>query len=207
MKNKMLKLQLFADEETGSNESTENAENTKEEKKVSQKDIKQAELKPKYTDEDVDKLIDKKFSQWQKKQEKVVIEAKKLAEMTVTEKAEYEREQLQKELDEYKKKDALSQMEKQARKILAAEGISISSELLSTMVTTDAKQTKDAIDDFVKAFKAAVEKEVREKLKGSSPRKGTVSGTPTMTKKEIMAIKDSELRQKKMLENKELFDF
>lgn len=43
----------------------------------------------KYTDEDVDKLINRKFAEWQKKQEKAVDEAKRLAEMNEQEKTDY----------------------------------------------------------------------------------------------------------------------
>ena len=74
------------------------------------------------------------------------------------------------------------------------------------MVTTDAAETKSAVDSFTKLFKDAVEAAVKERLKGETPRKGT-GGTVAMTKEQIMAIKDPELRQKKMLENKSLFNF
>ena len=47
---------------------------------------------------------------------------------------------------------------------------------------------------------------VKEKLRGKTPTVGTSSGTPKMTKEQIMAIKDPVVRQQKMLENKELFN-
>ena len=47
---------------------------------------------------------------------------------------------------------------------------------------------------------------VKERLKGRTPKVGTGSSKP-MTKAEIMAIRDPELRQKMMLENRELFNF
>lgn len=48
----------------------------------------------KYTDADVDAIIDKKFAKWQKDYESKVDEAKKLAEMTAQQKAEFERDKL-----------------------------------------------------------------------------------------------------------------
>ena len=90
--------------------------------------------------------------------------------------------------------------------MLSESGITIPDELLSMMVTTDAEQTKAAIDGFTKVFTESVESAVKEKLRGETPRKGSGSAA-TMTKEQIMAIKDPELRQKKMLENKELFNF
>lgn len=160
----------------------------------------------KYTDKDLDEIINKKFAKWQKDHEKKVDEAQKLATMNAQQKAEYERDKLQKELDEYKRKDSLAEMSKTARKILTDDGISVSDELLAMLVTTDAEKTKAAVDDFKTAFKDAVEAAVKERLKGEPPRKGT-GGAPSMTKEAIMAIKDPELRQQKMLENKHLFNF
>ena len=160
----------------------------------------------KYTDKDLDEIINKKFAKWQKDHEKKVDEAQKLATMNAQQKAEYERDKLQKELDEYKRKDSLAAMSNTARKMLTDDGISVSDELLTMLVTTDAEKTKAAVDGFKTAFKDAVEAAVKERLKGEPPKKGT-GGATSMTKEAIMAIKDPELRQQKMLENKHLFNF
>ena len=192
-------LQLFAEDGGEAAEPVVQEQNNAE-------GAKQADTAKKYTDAEVDKLIEKKFAEWQKKKDKEVSEAKKLAEMNAQQKAEYERDQLQKELDGLKKKDALAEMTKAARKMLSDEGVSISDDLLSVLVTTDAEATKTAVDGFTKLFKDAVEKAVKERLKGEVPKKGA-GGSGSMTKAQILAIKDPELRQKKMLENRELFNF
>ena len=96
-------------------------------------------------------------------------------------------------------------MTKTARKMLADEGINISDDLLSMMVNESAEDTKKAIDGFSKAFSAAVESAVKERLKGEPPKRGSGS-TAAMTKEQILAIKDTDLRQKKMLENRHLFN-
>lgn len=160
-----------------------------------------------YTDDEVNAIIDRKFAEWQKKQDKTVAEAKKLAEMNAQEKAEYKAQQLEKELAELKKQNSLSEMTKTARKMLSEQGINISDELLSMMVSTEAEDTKEAVDGFTKLFKEAVETAVKERLKGEPPKKGTGGAPTNMTKEQIMNIKDPELRQKKMLENKHLFNF
>lgn len=159
----------------------------------------------KYTDDDLDRIIGEKFAKWKEKEQKAVDEAKKLAEMNAQQKAEYERDQLKKELAELKRKDSIAEMTKTARKMLSDSNINIPDELLGMMVTADAEETKAAIDGFSKAFSEAVEAAVKERLKGEPPRRG--SGAPSMTKEQIMAIKDPELRQKKMLENRHLFNF
>lgn len=208
--NKFLDLQLFA----GSSELAEAAADPGEVKMIGSaaaqdeepKDRKPADdQKPKYTDRDLDEILNRKFARWQEKQQKAVDEAKKLAEMDAQQKAEYERDQLREELASLKRQASLAEMTKTARKILSDSGISVSDELLSVMVTTDAEETKTAVDGFASAFHAAVESAVKERLKGEPPRRGSGS-TPAMTKEQIMAIRDPELRQRKMLENRKLFN-
>ena len=199
-------LQLFADSAEGVGGSEGGATATETQSKQT-KEPGDAKAQPKYTDADVDKLIDQKFAEWQKKQEKAVSEAKKLAEMNAQQKAEYERDQLQQELDSLKKKDALAEMTKTARKMLTDGGITAPDELLAMLVTTNADETKAAVDGFAKIFKDAVEAAVKERIKGEPPKRGTGGTAPSMTKEQIMAIADPELRQKKILENKELFNF
>lgn len=214
---KKFNLQLFADNAgaTGAGGAapgtTDTAEKGKNEnaaadqKQGAAATEKPGEQKAKYTDADVDEILNKKFAKWQAQQEKAVSEAKKLAEMNATQKAEYQRDQLQKEVDELKKQAAISEMLKTSRKMLSDSGINVPDELLSVLVTADAEETKAAVDGFAKAFKDALEAEVKNRLKGEPPRKG-IGGAAPMTKEQIMAIKDPELRQKKMLENKELFN-
>ena len=208
---KLFNLQMFADDaaaqgsaDAAAAESTEEkAAETGKESERAAKGEKQHEAK--YTDKDVDEIINRKFAEWQKKQQKEVDEAKKLSEMNAQQKAEYERDKLQKELDEYKRQASLAEMTKTARKILSDSGISVPDELLGMMVTTEADATKAAIDGFAKAFSEAVESAVRDRLKGETPRKGS-GGAAQMTKEQIMAIRDPEARQKKMLEHRELFN-
>ena len=209
MKKHLFDLQLFAEVETASSAESdaaaaEQGKATEEKKPVTA--ASQSKPEAKYTDDDVNKLLNQKFAEWQKKKEKEVGEAQKLATMNATQKAEYERDQIKKELEEYKKQASLAEMSKTARKMLSDDGITISDELLAMLVTTNADDTKNAVDGFSKAFKEAVESAVKERLKGQTPRKGS-GGTVAMTKEQIMAIKDPELRQKKMLENKTLFNF
>ena len=201
-------LQLFADAAEGANGAggkDGGADPTGKETNQTNEPGKDGKEQPKYTDADVNKLIDQKFAEWQKKHDKSVEEAKKLAEMNATERAEHERDQLKKELEAYKRKDSLTEMTKTARKMLSDGGITVSDDLLAMMVTTDAAETKAAVDGFAKAFKEAVDVAVKEKLKGEPPKKGAAGGAAPMTKEQIAAIKDPELRQKKMLENRHLY--
>ena len=173
MKKRFIELQLFA-EDGGEGGDGGQQGNQQGEGQQSGKSGEGNNSKPelKYTDEDVDKLFNKKFAEWEKKKQKEIDEAKKLAEMNAQERAEHERDELQKELDALKKKDSLSEMTKTARKMLSDEGVSVPDEVLAMIVDTDAEKTKAAVDAFGKAFKDAVESAVKEKLKGNPPKKG-----------------------------------
>ena len=176
MKKRFIALQLFAEEPTTDPQGTPNNEPAAAEpgKETNTKEpVTAAEPKkdaPKYTDADLDRIINKKFAEMQQKKDKEVAEAAKLAEMNATQKAEYERDQLKKELNELKRKDTLAEMTKTARKMLADEGITATDELLAVMVTTDAEETKAAVDGFTTLFKDALEVAVKERLRGETPK-------------------------------------
>lgn len=165
--------------------------------------LETAENEKKYSDADVNTLIDKKFSEWQQKQQKAVDEAAKLAKMDAQQKAEYDRDQLQKQLDELTQKEMISEMTKTARGILAGQELNVSDELLAVLVTPDAEKTKAAIDSIATLLKSEIEKGVKDKLRGGTPKAGVK--TSGMSKEQIIEIKDPIERQKAILQNKELF--
>lgn len=141
---------------------------------------------------------------WKTLNDDMASEAEKLAQMTKEEQAEYKNRKLQKELDAYKKREALSEMSKTARKMLADEEINISDELLSHLVSDSADDTKKAVESFAKMYKAAVQTAVKEALKGNPPSVGTGSKSQ-MTKEQIMAVKNPSERQRLIAENITLF--
>ena len=156
-----------------------------------------------YTDADVDAIIAKKFAKWQEQQEAKVAEAAKLAEMNATQKAEYERDQLQKRLDELEREKSVSGMVAESRKQLAGRNISVPDELVGMLVGETADDTKAAVDAFADAFDAAVESAVKARLSGSAPKAGG-TGKP-ITKSDVMAIKDTAERQRAIREHMELW--
>ena len=141
---------------------------------------------------------------WQALTDDKLTEAEKLAKMTKEEKAEYKASKLQKELDDYKKKEALSDMSKTARKMLSDEEINIPDELLAHIVSEDAQETKASVESFIKLFKDTVNVAVKDALKGPAPKAGT-GGKPTVTKEQIMAIRNPSERQRMIAENITLF--
>lgn len=194
-------LQMFADDgaDDGADPGTNDEENQEDGDKGTKQDNKGAKT---YTQEEVDRIVTQRLTREKAKTKQEMDEAKKLANMDAQQKIEYERDKLQKELDELKKANTLNEMSTQTRKMLSDSGITVSDDLLSMMVSTDAEKTKKAVDSFVKLFNDHVEKEVKERLKGKAPKKG---GSQTLTREQILNITDSMERQKKIAENIELF--
>ena len=194
-------LQFFA-EEVETEDTEENVEKEEKETEKEVKDDKKDEEK-KYTDEQVDDIINKKFAKWKKDQEAKITEAEKLAKMNAEEKAEYERAKLENELEELRRKDTLNSMTKIARSMLSEKGIQADDDLVGVLITTDADKTKEAVESFSKLFESTVEKAVNDKLKGRTPK--VTNGKQRLTKEEILKEKDVNKRRRMMAENLELF--
>lgn len=163
----------------------------------------------KYTDADVDAIINKKFASWQEKQDKAIAEAvakveeaNRLAQMNDKEKADHERKQMEDELASLKAEKAHHTMMSQARQMLKADGLTIPDEIVSVLVTDTAEGTSEAVKAFSGMFQKAVEEAVKDRLAGSEPRRGTASA---ITTEQIMAIKDPNKRHEAIRENLDLF--
>ena len=193
-------LQYFADD----NESIENGGDSVDEtiKDAETPDEKETpELK--YSDEDVDKIVQKKLAKAKKDKEAAVEEATKLAKMNEDQKAEYDREQLEKELAELRRKDAFYNLSKEASKMLAEHDITADDELLQVVVKDDAEGTKQAVESFVNLFNAKVKEGVKQALAGNSPKYPNTG--KTLTKQQIMDEKDATKRVKLIQQNPQLF--
>ena len=155
-----------------------------------------------YTDEDVDAIVSKKLAKWREQQAQEVEEAKRLAQMDAAQKAEYERDKLQKELDELRREKQVREMTAEGRKQLRERGVDVPDVVVSALVRDDAEATKEAIDAFAEAFTASVEAEVKRRLAGEPPKTGAPS---KVTREDIMRIPDQLERQKAIREHQDLF--
>lgn len=159
-------------------------------------------------DRRVQKAINTAVSNAQKKWQTVtdgkVSEAEKLAQMTSEEKAEYRAKKAEQELADLKKQIALGDMAKTARKMLSEENITVPDEIIMNLVCDDAEKTKSAVESFAKVFKDTVQTAVKESLKGNPP-KASTGGTTTVTREQILAVKDRTERQRLIAENPQLF--
>jgi hypothetical protein len=184
-----LNLQLFADDEAETEVDQANVDSEKETEKT-------------FTQDEVNKIVQDRLAKEKAKNEKAQEEAKKLAKMNAEQKNQYMVEQLQKELEEYKTKEAKNDMIKEANSMLKEADINLPDEVVAMLIGDNAEDTKICVDSFSKAFKTAVERAVNEKLKGKTPKQKSVAG---LTRKDILSVKDRQERQRLIEENEELF--
>lgn len=156
----------------------------------------------KYTDAEVNALLDKKFAQWKAKQEKAVDEAKRLEKMSADEKTAARLAELQKRLDEMEEKEARAKMAASARKLLQAENITVGDTIVNALIGENAETTKESVDAFVKAFKAAVKAEAKATFGKKEPKTSTGG---TLTKEDILKIEDPIKQQEAIRKNMSLF--
>ena len=168
------------------------------------KEPEKKESEKKYSDEEVNSILSKKFAKWTAQKEKELDEAQKLAEMDAQQKAEYERDKIEKELAELKRENTLNAMGKTARTMLSEQGVHLSDAMVSILVTEEAESTKANVDNFVQLFKEAVDAAVNEKLKSGTPKR--MAGGKVMTRDEILNIADAGARRKAIQDNLELFN-
>lgn len=152
----------------------------------------------------LEQKLNQKMQAWEAGQQKKTGEAARLAEMNAQERAEYERDQLQKQLDELNRKNVLAEMTKTARSMLAEKEISVEDSVLEMLVSDDAEKTKSTVNAFAKAFRGAVEAAVKDKLRGAPPKRGA-SGGSGVTREQILAVKNRAERQRLISEHMELF--
>lgn len=202
MEKKLFDLQLFADDGADPEAEAETPEtHTDDEPDEKTKPKPQNQLK--YTDEDVDKMFNQKFAEWQKKQAKAVSEAERLSKMTAEEKANERIRALEEKLAAADREKAVAAMAKQARAMLQDKNINVGDELLANLISEDADSTKASVESFISLFQGAVEKAVKEAYKGETPKKG--GGATTLTKDQILAVQNRAERQRLIGENLDLF--
>ena len=151
-----------------------------------------------FTQAELDKILNKKFAQWQKKTEEAKIEAERKAKLTEAEKLAEER----KEFESMKRQFEYEQRVNSTSKVLASNNLPI--EFSDFLVAETDEATTQRVDLFKNAFNEALEKALTERLRGNTPKVG-VSSNKELTKKEF---RNMSYKEKMDLYNKdkELFN-
>ncbi|MBQ9050568.1 MAG: DUF4355 domain-containing protein [Lachnospiraceae bacterium] len=156
----------------------------------------------KYTQAEVNKMIEARLARERAKSKAHEDEAEKLARMSESQKQAKALKDLQDRLDQMEAKEARSKMAATARRMLQDESIMVDDVIIDALVKGTAEDTDIAVKAFVKSYKAALKKEAKETFKKPEPKTG---GGGTMTRADILKIADRAERQKAIKAHPELF--
>ncbi|PTG53052.1 phage capsid protein [Staphylococcus chromogenes] len=161
-----------------------------------------------FTQAELDDIVEKRVAREKKKAEQkakdAAAEAEKLAKMNREQKADYEREKLEKELERYRKQEARLNMKNEAKKLFKESNIDSSDELLELVTSDTFDQTQENVEAFTMILNEMVETAVKDRLYSGSPKSFTNGGS-AVTRESIEAIEDPAARQRAIAENLHLF--
>lgn len=178
-----MKLQFFAEQDGGSQEttSTETNETTADE-------TKKEETGKTFSRDELAKIVaaetKKARASWEQEAEAKKEEAKKLAKMNAEEKLQHELEQKEAEIAELKRGQTLNEMKSEASKMLSGAGLPQDDELLGLIVSDDAEATKKAVA-VITNFASQIKK---ENARQSTPGEGGQFSADKNTKQTVAEL-------------------
>lgn len=153
-----------------------------------------------------DELWEKKLKDKLAKEKKKTSEAERLASMNESDKINERIKALEDENASMKAAAARSEMAAQVRNQLHDKNITIVSDvIINCLIGADAESTQEAVNAFAAEFEKEVNARVKEALKNKTPKGGSSGAGKSMTKAEIMKIKDPIERQKMIALHPEAF--
>ena len=141
-----------------------------------------------FTQAELDKILNKKFAQWQKKTEEAKQEAERKAKLTEAEKLAEER----KEFESMKRQFEYEQRVNSTSKVLASNNLPI--EFADFLIAETDEATTQRVDLFKNAFNEALEKALTERLRGNTPKTSTVKNR-TFTANDIKNMSVEEINK------------
>lgn len=170
----------------------DNEQNTNTQTETGAENNENKEVKT-YTQEEVDKLLqqetDRRVTSALKKQQQKFdterAEAEKLRDMDEAQKKEYEFQKRVAELEKKEKEFALAQNKLSASKVLADRGLPV--QFVDYIVAEEAETMMTNINEFEKAWKAAITDAVNARL-STTPPKGGSSAQTGLTKEQFSKL-------------------
>lgn len=157
----------------------------------------------KYTDADVNEIINKKFAKWKSEQEAKENEAKKLAKMNADEKQKYQLDQREQELANREQAIARKELTTEAKTMLSERGLPV--ELVNVVDLTSAETVTESVASIQKSWEEAVQKGIADRTKGSAPIKTAPQNSNELTKAQFYRMTHAEKANLKQT-NPELYD-
>lgn len=180
----LLNLQHFADGQEGGEGGEGTGQDTPPEFNTdSLTDEQVASIKEKFgfkDDNDVNSIINSKYSRWKQELNEKQDEAAKLAAMDEKEKADYEKQQLKDKIADYERKEQLAEMSETASGMLSDKGIQPTKEVLSIIVSEDADKTSDNVKSYIAAIELErknIKADFEKRLGGKIPLEGGSTST------------------------------
>jgi hypothetical protein len=158
-----------------------------------------------FTQQEVDEIVKSRIEREIKKLTAKAQEPKKLTEINEIETLKSELQETQKALQELTTQHIKTELRAKASDILNSNGIKPNEKMLDILVADNAETTHENIKAFTDLLKTQAVDIVKVQMKGATPVSTTANVTKTVTKAEIMAIKDVNERQKMIAENLHLF--
>lgn len=158
------------------------------------------------TSDKLDQIIENRQKRWEKDKEKEVERSK----LSVKEQLALELEEIQEENKRLKLEKQQGLLKDSLKVDFSKSDIPYNDDVLSLLVATDEEETQkraNAFKDYVANIKSSIEEEVRKELR-SGGYQTFINGknTGSITKQDILNIKDDIKRQQAMAENMHLFN-
>lgn len=134
----------------------------------------------------IDTAVSNAQQKWQALTDDKLSEAEKLAKMNKEEKAAYMQQKKEKELSDRESAVARKELMAEAKNTLAEKKLPAG--LAEVLNYTDAESCNKSIDAVEKAFRAAVEAAVQERLKGGEPMKKAPESDADSMEKQVEAL-------------------
>lgn len=160
----------------------ENRENVEMEEKEETVDAEKAENEPektkdkrqekRYSDEEVDAIIDKKFAEWSAKKEAEIEEAKLKESMNAKERAEYEAKLKDNEIADLKRKIEKAKIKETATDRLTDKKLPVTAEVIDIVLKETEMDTIKAVDAFADLVEQTVADELKKNARQSTPASG-----------------------------------
>lgn len=150
-----MNLQYFAEDEGGSDPNLED-NGSKDDDLEDQNPNDEDTPKAKYTDDDVNDIVNKKFAKWKKELEEEKKKAEKRAKLSEEERIVEEKKELEEKIAEYERKERVNENAKQISNKLSAANLPHDEELITLITSDDEDASEDALNviiDYVAKIK------------------------------------------------------